>query len=192
MRLVGVHELNERETMKIRHRKWLIVMFAAASLCLLGIAPESAYAATGNTAPTPGSATITEQATAAPAGVTTCEATADVEATGNWEAVITAGVFDGCEGDGPTPVDCHVQAVLQGESGLTSGYTDLLEAPSEPGCSAGVVSSGNVPCPTEPGDIPWTYRTEALFSVHFSDGSTSTGVAVSGTIGSDYQCDSLA
>lgn len=115
-----------------------------------------------------------------------------VSAPGNWEAVIGGGVFDGCSGDGPSPIDCHVQAVLQGQSGLTSGFTDLSEGASEPGCAAGSVSTVTVPCPSSPGSIEWNYRAEALWSAHLSDGSTLTGVAVTGSISSDYQCDTLA
>ena len=185
--------------MQMRHRRWLIAALAAAALCLIGIAPESAYAATRHTASTPASASITKQAAVAPSATaavapsatTACDVTADVEATSGWGAVIGTGVFDGCVGDGPTPVDCHVQAVIQGESGLTSGFTDLLEAPSEPGCAPGSVSSGNVLCPTTKGEIAWTYRAQARYSVHWSDGSTSTGSVYSKLIGSEYQCDSL-
>lgn len=193
-------KLHERETMQMRHRRWLIAVLAAAALCLLGIAPGSAYAATGHAAPTPASASTTgqiaaapagTQTAAAPAGTTVCSVTGEMENNSGWSAITGSAWFIGCSGNGLTPVVCHVQAVLTGQSGLTSGYTDLLNGPSEAGCTSATPSVASLPC-SSAGAIEWTYRTEILSSVHWSDGSTSTGVNVSSTISSDHQCDTLA
>jgi hypothetical protein len=186
--------------MKKRHQRWLIAVFATVALCLLAIAPGSAYAATGHAATTPVSTSTTgqiaaapagTQTPAAPAGTTVCSVTGTMENNSGWSAITGAAWFTGCAGNGPTPVVCHVQAVLQGQSGLTSGFTTLLDGPSEAGCTSATPSVASLPC-SSPGAIGWTYRTEILASVHWSDGSTSTSATASNEISSDHQCDTLA
>lgn len=171
----------------MHRRKWLVAVLAVASLCLLGIAPASAHAAT---TPTTGHAApaILRSATVSPL-VSICTGTATIGTSG-WGAVTATAYTHDCAGTA-TAVLCHSQVDFQAESGLTNGWTTQEEGSSVAGCTSAGASIVSLPCESTPGTT-WSYRAVGYFSVHWSDGSTTTGSGISTSISGTHHCFPLA